>query len=132
MLDWPLRFEAYTYLGNRYRDKAPNFASELRYLWKEWIASFDRKQLGLQRIFWPPYLFSNGFGQFRYKDFYSGSFCECDMSMIRVKETLELGFYDSYFKEAKESIKYVLLAEPLSEGFSGHDLIWQIVRIPFL
>ena len=49
---WPLRFEAYSYLGAKYKDKVRSYAYEIRMLWDEWIRLTKDGKFYLG-VFWP-------------------------------------------------------------------------------
>lgn len=136
LMNWPLRFEAYSYLGHKYKNKINSFAIELRELWNEWIELSKKGLIGSEIIFWPDDLHFSGIYKDRFNEWIV-SFpvfeIERHISMFRAKEILGIGGYDVYFNRAKKRIINMLYSNPLS--FLGHNdarIIWQVVRSPFL
>ena len=139
LMNWPLRFEAYSYLGNKYRKKIRNFAIELRELWNEWIELSKKGLFGSKEIFWSTENEAlNTINLDRKKTRFPGSQIESHISMFRAKEILEIGGleiggYEPYFNKAKKRIRDALtskpglsLSGPLIESFES------FVRSPLL
>lgn len=110
-MDWPLRFEAYSYLRNRHKDKITNFGVEIRDLWNEWIGLYKKGHLGGGGIFWP---------------FFPDNEVESHISMFRAKEFFGIGGFHNYFAEARRRIELDLLPTHKSK------VTWQFIRSPFL
>ncbi|MCK4430259.1 MAG: hypothetical protein KAW19_03055, partial [Candidatus Aminicenantes bacterium] len=132
LMNWPLRFEAYSYLWHRYKNKINSFARELRELWDEWIELSKKGLIGSETIFWPDNLHfyeicEEGIESFPVFEI------ERHISMFRAKEILEIGGYDVYFNRAKKRIINMLDFNPF--GFLSENdarIIWQVVRSPFI
>ena len=143
-MDWSLKFEAYSYLGNKYKNKVNSFAIELRELWNEWVELNKKGLLGREKIFWPTqyYLDASDFEPHEFNGIYPGSETEIYISMFRVKEILGIGGFNIYFNEAKKRIENILFSEdniislwiPYTKIGRRPDIriISQIVRSPFL
>lgn len=132
LMNWSLRFEAYSYLGNKYRKKIRSFARELRELWNEWIELSKKGLIGSETIFWPDKLH---FYEICEEGIVSSPVFEIErhISMFRAKEILGIPGFDPYFNEAKKRIIEMLYSYPfgfLSENDAG--IIWQVVRSPFI
>ena len=131
LMNWPLRFEAYSYLGNKYKKKIRSFARELRELWDEWIELSKKGLFGSERIFWPDNLHFIGIyeeGEASFPVFE----IERHISMFRAKEILGIAGFDPYFNEAKKRIIEMLYSNPFFLSENDARIIWQVVRSPFI
>lgn len=133
--DWPIRFEAYSYLGHRHRERIPDFATELRTLWNKWT-ELDNMAPSLKRekIFWPPLYDIVDYDKPEQRAWkFFGNEIESHISMFRAREVLGLVGYDAYFEEAKDRIVAILFSvPPISLSIDDARIIWQIVRSPLL
>lgn len=132
VIDWPLRFEAYSYLGYRYKNKSSDFALKIRELWSEWIKLSEEGLLRNKRFFWPmQYTLSSDNKEKKKK--IKASEIETYVSMFRAKEILGVGGFDSYFNEAKKRISDMLFPDPhIDLSQKNIEITWQIVRSPYL
>ena len=106
--DWPLRFEAYTYLGRKDPQKKEKLSEEIRLLWQEWIDQYKKGELGGDNIFWPST---------------PNNEIENHVSMFRARDYFGIGGFYPYFTEAKNRIRF---------STSQSNSSWQIVRSPTL
>jgi hypothetical protein len=147
-LDWPFRFEAHSYLANRYRKHARRFARELQTLWLEWIGMHGKEKPEEAGIFWQledilPSVETMR-GCFTLGSFMKGPLesktefspwqdVDVDMlvSMYRVKETLSIQGFDANFAAALRGfIKWLSVRDVFS--LTNNRIIWQICRSPAL
>lgn len=131
--DWCLRFEGYSYLGNRHESNKKAFAIELQELWDKWINLSKKRELGTKKIFWPIREdYKDDVELTGQLDRYIGNEIENHISMFRIKEILKLGGYDSYFMGAKRRIEEILLNLNSLLWLDEQRIFWQIVRSPYL
>ena len=113
LMNWPLRFEAYSYLGNKYIKKIRNFNTELKKLWNEWIELSKKGLFGSKEIFWSTENEAlNTINLDRKKTRFPGNEIESHISMFRAKEILGIVGYEPYFNEAKKRIRDALTSKP--------------------
>lgn len=133
LMNWPLRFEAYSYLWHRYKNKINSFARELRELWDEWIELSKKGLFGSERIFWSTANESFNTINLDRKKTRFGNEIESHISMFRAKEILRIGGYEPYFDEAKKRIKDALTSKPrLSLSGPVFQSLESFVRSPLL
>lgn len=136
--DWPLRFEAFSYVGHRYKHKINSFAREIRDLWNEWVRLNKKDLIGSKFFFWPAQYEKRTFQDLSEdlngkKTNIKPNEIENHISMFRAKEILGIGGFDTYFDEAKNRLLNILFSRPhLSRELGDAKIIWQIVRSPFL
>ena len=133
-IDWPLRLETYSYIGNKYEERRNEFAVELRNIWIEWIELNKNGKIGNKGIFWPAqYEMVGNIDPNGNAERFPGNEFESHISMFRAKEILGIGGFDNYFNEAKKRIIEILFSEPRYFLF-GNDIriIWQVVRSTIL
>lgn len=133
-MDWPLRFEAYSYLGNKYKSNVNSFAVELRELWNEWIKLNKKSLLGSEKFFWPSvYEIDMPIGSGGNVARLPGNEIGNHVSMFRVKEILRIGGFDSYFNEVKKRLIEILFSNPnISLNVNVIRNLWNFVRSPSL
>ena len=133
-IDWPLRFEAYSYLGNKYKNKINSFAVELRELWNEWVELNKKGLLGSKEIFWPTvHEVIGSIDPDRNEVRFSDNELWNHISMFRAREILRIGGYEAYFNEAKKRIRDALTSKPhLSLSGSVIESLESFVRSPLL
>lgn len=127
VIDWPLKFEAYSYFANKDESKKNYFAIELRSLWTEWKELSKKGHIGSEKIFWP-----SVYEVIIDEKLCPGNEFENHISMFRAKEILGIGGFETYFNEAKEKIKKILLEKHPPYWFDDYRITWQIVRSPIL
>lgn len=126
-IDWPIRFEAYSYLANKDENKKKKFAIELRDLWNQWKELSKKDYIGSEEIFWPSI----------YEVEFDGKLVPCNeienhISMFRAKEIFGIGGFDEYYKKAKERLKNMLLEKRPYSWYKDFRIIWHIVRSSIL
>lgn len=137
--DWPIRFEAFAYLGNKHKHLVPKFARELRKLWDLWIDLMDKSDVEDKRVFWPTSVVAwekvNPIVRQVFQLDESTAFREvpdsavkCHVAMFRAKETLGIGGYETYFENAREMIANLLLNKNLFDTWLNSSVLWQISR----
>jgi hypothetical protein len=139
IIDWPVRLEAYAYLGHKHKELIPRYAQEVRELWDGWIQLMDRSKVKDKRIFWPttdaiaissesPVL-----EDFRLEGiaaFWEApeAAIECHVAMFKTKETLGIGGYEPYFENARQMIGNLLISKHLFDDSLTRRILWQISR----
>lgn len=134
IIDWPLRFEAYSYIANQDEQRISDYAIEIRDIWKTWI-ELNNKDLicGQKDIFWPSvYEYISDIDPNGNADRFPGNEIENCVSMYRVKETLGLGGFDQYLDKGKVNLKNMLLKERYYSQYDDNRITWQIIRSPML
>lgn len=104
LLDYPLRFEAYSYFGRKDPHKKSDYSKYLWGLWKEWVELNKAGKIGGEDIFWP---------------FQPDNEIENHVSMFRAKEVFQIIGFKSFFSQATERIK---------NSVNMPRCAWQIVR----
>jgi len=130
--EWPLRFEAHAYLGNRHKELIPKFGKELRLLWRNWIELYKKGELGYRKIFWPAvdvYCIPVGHEEAEWEP---GFEIENHIAMFRAKENLCIEGFETYFNEAKKRLRSLLIEEDVLKSSDKNRIIYQIVRSPML
>lgn len=128
-IEWPLRFEAHAYLGNRHNELITNFAKELRSIWLNWKDWHEKGKLGKRRIFWPIVeRYCIPIGDPDNADWELGFEIESHIAMFRAKEILGIKGFETYFNTAKKRLRYLLLEEDVFLNWEKRRIIWQIVR----
>lgn len=127
VVDWPLRFEAYSYFAQKDENKKKIYAEELRDLWNQWKELSKKGHIGTEEIFWPSV----------YEYEFDGKIVPCNeienhISMFRVKEILGIGGFENYFRKAKERLKNMLLEKYPHSWDADFRITWHIVRSPIL
>jgi len=111
----PIRFEAYSYIGNKYETKKENYANEIRSIWTAWKKEIEEKNYESDSIekFFPFTVFTNWIEIEHYEPERSTeelmplSHLECCMSILRAKEILDVpGFIDELEILKNEMKKY--------------------------
>ncbi|MCG7853876.1 MAG: hypothetical protein MIO92_15250, partial [Methanosarcinaceae archaeon] len=146
VLDWPFRFEAYAYLGHKYKKHVRRYAQELKALWSEWIILKEKQESADKEIFWqlkealPSAISINDFTftpLHKNPVFKSGFSIKPDVdvdmlvSMYRAKEILGIDGFDIYFTAAVRMFTKWLLFNDITYH-ANHRTIWQISRSPAL
>lgn len=126
-IDWPLRFESYCYLANKDKSRKYKYALELRELWNEWVDLNRRDLIGNERTFWPAEFAFTIDGKYS-----PGNELENHISMFRAREIFGIGGFESYFNEAKERLKNLLLGKSPDFPELDFKVGWQILRCQFL
>ncbi|MGA2363413.1 MAG: hypothetical protein ABSG73_13255 [Candidatus Aminicenantales bacterium] len=143
IIDWPIRLEAYAYLGNKHKELVPKLSQELRALWDTWISLMEESDVPDKRVFWPitdvesvpinPFVLqelrANGTASFWEAP---DAAIECHVAMFRVKETLGIGGYERYFNNAREMMGNLLINKHLFDDSTNRRILWQISRSPSL
>jgi len=146
VLDWPFRFEAYAYLGHRYKKHIRRFAQELKALWSEWVVLKEKQGSAEKEIFWQlddVFPLARSFNTFTFSPlkkspFFKSGFSigpdvDVDMlvSMYRAKEILGIEGFDNNFTAAARMFIRWLLCNDITY-YVSHRTIWQISRSPAL
>ncbi len=132
-IDWSLRFEAHSYIANKYEERKDEYALELRDIWKEWVELCKEDNVGKKKIFWPhQFEMIDNIDQDGNADVFPGNEIESHISMFRAKEVLGLTGYENYFKEAKKILADIILEKHPYSWRRDYKIIWQIVRSPKL
>lgn len=133
--NWPLRFEAYSYIGHKYKQK--DLVHDIKELWRRWIYLSHKNELGFNKIFWPFRCQHEVHADFEWGEeviYFPSPAFEKHVSMFRVKEMLKIGGYSLNFEEGVyELINILFTGLPSFKKYGTEDNYnWQIVRCPSL
>jgi hypothetical protein len=126
--DWPLFFEAFNYLGNKFGNLKTEYGIAIRSIWQTMERRYDPPKYYRYNYFWPAvdyYLFPINDEE---ADRVPGLEIENHLAMFRAKEVFAIPGYDRYFQDALKRIECLLLDEELLNDYDKNRLVWQVGR----
>jgi hypothetical protein len=130
--EWPLRFEAQSYLCEKNDNLKHVFAHKIRNLWRTWIRMKDNGPLKYSKVFWPAaenYCIPISHEEAEWEPAYE---IESHLAMFRAREIFSLDGFEKYFNEVKRRLQFLISEDDVLNNNDKNRIIWQLARSPLL